>query len=53
MLGPHASGNFSVYDGYRHIHYKKKNDYYVYHNTTTVTIPIGCSTRARENASPT
>lgn len=53
MLVPHALENFPIYDWYARIHYEKENDYYVYHNTMTVTISIGCSTRAPENASPT
>ena len=52
-LGLHASENLSVYDGYERVHNEKENDYYVYHNTTMITIPIGCLTRAPDNASPT
>ena len=53
MVGPHASKKFSIYDGYRCIHYEKENGYYVYYNNPMVTIPKGCPARALENASPT
>ena len=52
-VGTSCIGKFSHlrWDGC--LHYEKENDYFVYHNTMTVTISTGCSAKAPENASPT
>ena len=49
----HASGNYSIYDGYGSVHYEMINDYYVYHNPMTVTTLTGCPAIAPENAHST